>query len=142
MVFIVLCIVAIVLLSVVRMNVSGNKSEETAEFEFNKGTDDIDTNKKHWEYICGTIEKNLESYKAIKEVSVQPAAYDDYLPNKEIVINVSLQEGKTLDDELQKSIETYVYTVIDCEKVTVVEEKEELIGNCETHFLKACVVQM
>lgn len=39
-------------------------------------------------------------------------------------INVSLQEGKTLDDELQKSIETYVYTVIDCEKVTVVEEKE------------------
>lgn len=39
-------------------------------------------------------------------------------------INVSLQEGRTLDDELQKSIETYVYTVIDCEKVTVVEEKE------------------
>lgn len=123
-VFIVLCIVAIVLVSIVNMNRSDNKSDEAEGFEFNKDVDDADTNKKHWEYICSTIEKNLETYETIKEVNVQPVVYDDYLLNKEIVVNVSLQEGNTLDSELQKSIETYVYTVIDCEKVTIVEEKE------------------
>lgn len=123
-VFIVLCIAAIVLVSVVSMNGSDNKSDEAERFEFNKDMDDTDTNKKHWEFICSTIEKNLETYETIKEVNVQPVVYDDYLLNKEIVVNVSLQEGNTLDGELQKSIETYVYTVIDCEKVTIVEDKE------------------
>lgn len=122
----VLCIIIIAIVVAVRTEVSHENFnvDESQAFNFNEGADESQNDQKQWEHIRRTIATDLKEFNDVEDVNVQPEDYNAYLLNKEIVVNVTLQKGNSLKDDLRKSMETYVCTIIDCEKVKV-EEKEE-----------------
>lgn len=73
------------------------------------------------EIIRNTIKEDLESRKEIEKVSISPESYEQSLKSGEIEVNVTLQEGYSMTQELEKEIQSYVMIAMNCKQVIVIE---------------------
>lgn len=76
-----------------------------------------------WEIIKDSMENNLEELEEIREIFIYPKSYVQYMGDEVIEIDVILQQGYSMSQQLEEEIESYVSVTTNCDEVIISVEK-------------------
>lgn len=72
-----------------------------------------------WKIMRSVMEEDLKLFEGIEKISIMPESYVQYAQEKKVQVNVELQSGFIMDEEMKEDIKKYISAVINCDDVII-----------------------
>lgn len=100
----------------------GEDSAKTILVDYGEEKIQEERDEAQWEIKREAMESDLKDLDGIHKVTIRPESYAQYMEFEKVEVDIILQEGYSLNQELEGEIQSYVSVSINCDEVVISTE--------------------